>query len=51
MPLASSTFKLSDEDRAILTSLAADLSCSRTEVIRRALRSLQKRRDQEREIA
>lgn len=51
MPLKAVTFKLAEEDLEIINSIATELGCSRTAVVRRALRSLQLQRDHRRELA
>jgi hypothetical protein len=47
----NATFKLNDEEFAILTSLAEDLRISRTDVVRRALRSFKRQRTLKHELA
>ena len=51
MATPNTTFKLSESDLAVLGDLAAEMRCSRTEVVRRALGDLKRRRDERRDVA
>jgi hypothetical protein len=51
MATQNTTFKLTDDELALLEGLAADMKCSRTQVIRRGLAELDQLRQTRHEVA
>jgi hypothetical protein len=51
MPAQNTTFKFTGDDLELLDRLATELSCSRTDVVRRGLRELETLRQRRHEIA
>jgi hypothetical protein len=51
MAAQNSTFKLNEDDLGLLDGLAGDMKCSRTDVMRRGLRELERLRQKRYEVA